>query len=498
MSISFDSIPVSIRVPGQYVEFNNSQANTGLPAMPSKILVLGQRLAAGTVKANVPTQIFSPSQAGKAFGRGSMLANMLAAIYNANSTTETWAIAQDDNSAGAAATGSVLYAGPASAAGTATLYVAANSVPGSNTTVQFAVTAGMTATAMATALAAAIAANPDLPITAMVDGTTPAKVDLTCVHKGLYGNDIDLRTSYYAGDGMPAGMTATITAMSGGTTNPDLTNTVIAMADTWYNSIAFPYSDQASITAMGAELTRREGPLTQIPGHGYGAVAGTVSTAAAFGETPNSKYFDYFGTTLSPTHPSIWAAVEAGVIEYYGNIDQARPLQTLQLPGILPPAVSDRPDWQERNLLLMDGIATFKVDAGGNVLIERAITTYITNAEGYPDASYLDVETLLTLYFLRYSLNARIAQKYPRMKLAADGTRFAAGQAVVTPSIIRAEIIALFSDWQSAGLVQNLDQFKSALIVQLDPNDPNRVDALIPPQLITQFRVFAAQIQFLL
>ncbi len=114
MSISFDSIPVSIRVPGQYVEFNNSQANTGLPAMPSKILVLGQRLAAGTVKANVPTQILSPSQAGKAFGRGSMLANMLAAIYNANSVTETWAIAQDDNPAGAPALGSILFAGPAS------------------------------------------------------------------------------------------------------------------------------------------------------------------------------------------------------------------------------------------------------------------------------------------------------------------------------------------------------------------------------------------------
>jgi phage tail sheath gpL-like len=496
--IAFNTIPISIRVPGQYIEFNNSQANSGLPAMPSTILVIGQKLPSGQVASGTPLQIFTPSQAGKAFGRGSMIANMLAALYNANSVTAVWAIAQDDNPAGAPAAGSILFGGAPTAAGTFTLYVGANNVPGGNTSVQIAISAGMTPAAMAAELVAAIAADLDLPVTAAVDGANTAKVNLTCVHKGTFGNSLDLRTTYYAGDAFPVGMTCTITPMSGGTADPDLTDTIIAMADVWYNSIAFPYSSGASIAEMQAELVRREGALVQIPGHAYGAVSGSLGTVSAFGITPNSKYFNFFDAGLSPTHPSIWAAVTAGIIEYYGNIDQAQPLQTLALPGILSPDVSDRRDWQERNLLLQDGIATTKVDAGGNVLIERAITAYITNPEGYPDTSYLDVETLLTLYYLRFSVQQRIAEKFPRFKLAADGTLFGAGEPVVTPSIIKTELLALFTEWEEAALAQNLTAFKAALNVQLDQTDPDRVDALIPPQLVTGFRVFAAQIQFAL
>jgi phage tail sheath gpL-like len=74
------------------------------------------------------------------------------------------------------------------------------------------------------------------------------------------------------------------------------------------------------------------------------------------------------------------AAVLAAVCEFSGAIDPARPFQTLALPGVLPPAQADRFTRQERDLLLRDGISTFTVDQGGNVLIERVVTTYQTNA----------------------------------------------------------------------------------------------------------------------
>ncbi|AXW58918.1 hypothetical protein CJO93_08400 [Ralstonia solanacearum] len=88
------------------------------------------------------------------------------------------------------------------------------------------------------------------------------------------------------------------------------------------------------------------------------------------------------------------------------------------------------------------------------------------------------------------------SQKFPRHKLANDGTVFDAGQAVATPSMIRAELIALFRDWEEAGLVEDFDQFKADLQVARSSTDVNRVDVRIPPNLINQFRVFAAQIQF--
>lgn len=88
--------------------------------------------------------------------------------------------------------------------------------------------------------------------------------------------------------------------------------------------------------------------------------------------------------------------------------------------------------------------------------------------------------------------------KYPRHKLADDGTRFGAGQAVITPKIGKAEAIAKFREWEELGLVENADQFKRDLIVERNATDRNRLDFMLPPDLINQALVFGTQIGFLL
>jgi phage tail sheath gpL-like len=136
------------------------------------------------------------------------------------------------------------------------------------------------------------------------------------------------------------------------------------------------------------------------------------------------------------------------------------------------------------------------VDAGGEVSVERVITTYKENAFGAPDPSYLDLTTLKTLAYLRADLRGHIQRTFPRHKLADDGTPFARGQAVVTPRIMRAEIVARFRLWEELGLVENVDQFKADLIVERDAVDPNRLNAVIPPDIVNQLRVFAGLVQF--
>jgi phage tail sheath gpL-like len=97
--------------------------------------------------------------------------------------------------------------------------------------------------------------------------------------------------------------------------------------------------------------------------------------------------------------------------------------------------------------------------------------------------------------FARYMRN-RVLLKFPRHKLASDGTRFGVGQAIVTPSIIRAEMIAAYGELEDSGLVENSDGFEAALIVERNAGDPNRVDVLLPPDFINQLRIFAALVQF--
>jgi phage tail sheath gpL-like len=106
------------------------------------------------------------------------------------------------------------------------------------------------------------------------------------------------------------------------------------------------------------------------------------------------------------------------------------------------------------------------------------------------------VTTLLTLLYLRYSFRARIASKYPRHKLADDGTRIGAGQAVITPKLGKAEAIAWFRDMEELGLVENFDQFKNDLVVQRNASDRNRLDFVLPPDIVNPLTVTAARVDF--
>ncbi|SPD73816.1 Mu-like prophage FluMu tail sheath protein [uncultured Desulfobacterium sp.] len=491
MTISFNNMPDNIRVPLVGIEFDGSRALQGTPGMSAKILVIGQKLTTGTASAGVPIRITSKAQAEAAFGRGSMLSAMFNMIKKANPYTETWAIPLADHASGVPAAGYVGFSGTVTQSGTLCLYIA-------GTRIAVAITSGQAPSAIATAVAAAINAVTDLPVTAAVNGSVNTQVDITCRWDGETGNDIDIRVNYYPGEALPAGLSATISNMAAGATNPDISSAITAMGDEWWNYVIMPYTDATNLTALEEELASRWLPMRQVDGIAFCAYRGTHANTETFGDGRNSALVSCMGTSISPSPAYLWAAAYGAVAAYHLAIDPARPLKTLPLPGILPPAISGKWTIEERNLLLYDGISTFTVDGGGNVLIEQTITMYQENAYGVADESFLKVYTPATLSYFRYSMRARITTKYPRHKLADDGTQYGAGQAIVTPSVIRAELIALFKEWMDAGLAENLEQFKRDLIVERNADNRNRVDVLSPPDIVNQFDIFAAQIQFVL
>ncbi len=303
-----------------------------------------------------------------------------------------------------------------------------------------------------------------------------------------------MRTNYYQGEKTPAGVGLAIVAMASGTANPDVATAITAIGDTQYHTVIMPYTDAANLTALETELSNRWGPMVMKEGHAFSATVGTHAEHITLGDARNSEHLTILGAGKMPNTPWEIAAI-VGAVDAF-EPDPARPRQTLKLTGLMPPAEEDRFTREERDLLLNDGIATHVVDAGGVVRIERLITTYQVNAQAVPDISYLDVTTMRTLAFLRFSVRAVVSLKYPRHKVADDGTLFDAGQAIVTPSTIRNEMLALFRQWEASGLVENFEQFKTDLIVERDGADANRINAQIPPDIVNQFRVFAAQIQF--
>lgn len=492
MPISFNQIPSTLRVPSVVTEFSNTLADAGAAILAYNALLIGQKTSAGTATANtVVGPVASADAVALLAGRGSQLHRMSVGWFANNTSIPVYIGVLADNGAGADATGNFSFTGPATAAGTLSLYIAGQLV-------SVGVASGDTASTIATNVVAAITAAVNLPVTAAVDGTNNYQVNITARNKGTCGNDFDLRTNYQTGQALPAGVGVTVTAMSGGTTNPVLSTLITAMGDQWFQIIAHPYTDSTSLTAIETEMARRAGPMVSVDGQAITSAAGAYSALVTLGTGRNSPYSDILAQPgANPvTPPPEFAAAAAAMIAAAGQADPARPMQTLPLAGVLPPAAGDLFTFTQRDTLLHSGIATSKVAGGGVVQLERVVTTYQTNAASAPDTSYLDITTLLTLMYLRFNWDTRVQTKYPRHKIAADGSNFGPGQPVITPQLARGEAILWFTEMQSLGLVQNLAAFKASLDAEIHSGDPTRMDWLLPPTLVSPFIVGAAQIQF--
>lgn len=491
MSISFDSIPSNRRAPGVLAEFNSSRAGSGPALMTYRAAIIGQKTSAGTATANAWVRCSSADEAATLGGPGSMLHRMAKAWFASNKSTELWLGVLDDNAAGVLATKTITITGPATAAGTLSIYIG-------NDLVSVAVANGDAQNDIVTAIDTAISAVETTRGLPVVCTSATNVVTLTAKNKGVEGQNLPLRLNYQDGESTPAGLTVTVANGTEGVTNPVLTTLIAAAGDTQYHVIAHPYTDATSLTAIEAELVSRFGPLRMIDGIAITSAPGSNSTLGTLGDTRNSPHSIIVGqpgeTPLTP--PCEFAAEVAAVVAYYGAIDPARPFQTLPLTWSKAPAEADWFTATERDLLLKDGIATTKVVAGGQVQLERIVTTSQTNAAGGADTSYLDATTLLTLMYFRYSIRAQLLARFPRHKLASDGTRVGSGQAIVTPLIAKGECLAWARDMEDLGLLENFDGFKTDLVVERNGSDVNRLDIILPPDLVNGLVVTAISVQF--
>ncbi|HAM3731050.1 TPA: phage tail protein, partial [Escherichia coli] len=336
-------------------------------------------------------------------------------------------------------------------------------------------------------------------VAAAVKDDATDTVELTVNWHGVTGNGADVRLNYYTGEAFPAGVKVTASAFTGGTGTPEMADAVAAIGPEWFTDIIAPFTDAQSLNTLRDELLNRWGPLKMMEAQLWTAFRGTHGETGTFGETRNDWLISCIGTNLSP-HPAwMWAASYGATAAYYLAIDPARPLQTLVLTGILPPARNVRWDMPERNLLLHDGIATHMVDAGDNVCIEREITMYRVNQYGDADVSYLDVQSPATLGRIRYIIKNRFTNRYPRHKLADDDVldSLDAGQPVMTPKLCTAELLDICqTELIPAGLVENFSDYKDTLQVTRDSSDKNRLNFICHPNLVNQLRVLAGLIQF--
>jgi len=475
-NISFDNIPASIRKPGKYIEFNTRLAVRTLPNNKQRMLIVAQRTSAGTIAEKIPTQVFSDKEAEIYFGPGSMCHLMTRAAITANPYLDLTVIALDDAAAGVAATGTVTIGGAATGTGVLTLYVGTKKI-------EIAIASTTAAAAVAAALKAELDKHPDLPVTASV---AEAVVTLTAKNEGLCGNDIHVS---YVLTNVP-GITVTIVAMATGAANPTLADALAAVFGEKYDIIVTPYNDQTDLATLKTHLDSVSCPLEQRPGTGVYGMNGALATATTLSGQVNSgrilcAYHRYTAATLVQSMPYEIACAFAAVMAW--EEDPARPLNTLELKGIAAANIADRLSRTEQENLLYNGVSPTEVGPGETVQIVRAISTYLKDPQGIDDISLLDITTIRTLDYVRKAVRERISLRFPREKLSSK-----------TPPKVRSEILDVLLQLQDLEIVEEVEANKDGLIVERDLQDPNRLDARIPADVVNGLHVFAGRIDLLL
>lgn len=459
-------------------------------------------VTAGIATPNVPKPIGTQAEADRQFGEGSELASMAYAFFKNNFAHEVWMCPVLPPGGSTAAVAKITILTAPTEAGVLHLYIAGHHVD------DIVVGTTDTPTTIASIIAARIMDDPKLPVIA---ASTAADVTITAKTRGVLGNDVTLQLNYYGkvgGQETPPGLTLTMPAQLGQGTGgvvgagvPDYDLAIDAMGEHEYDYICIPHTDSNTLfdfeQEMGFEDHGRWGWMRQLYGTLYAAKRDSYSNLIIYGETRN------FGPTsimaIEPTAPSPtyeWAAAYCAKAARALTNDPARPLQTLALNQMLPAQPDKRFILPELNSISGVGIATQKAGLDHVPRIMRETTTYQLNLYGQSDDAYELVTTMATLTKLIRNQRHAITTKFPRHKLANDGTRFGVGQKIVTPKSVKAELIAQYRIDEFNGLVEDVDSFKEHLIVERDSNNPNRLNVLYPPDLINQLRIYAVLVQF--
>jgi phage tail sheath gpL-like len=346
------------------------------------------------------------------------------------------------------------------------------------------------------------------------------RVTLTAIQGGYFGNAIDVQLNYYGTSGQqetPDGMTVSVTAMSGGALDPDLSGLDGVLGDTQYDFIVNPYTSTPALNAFQTLLsdsTGRWSPLRKVYGHVFSAApfGANGTNAATFGTSRNDRHMTLVAyENSSATAAYDVASAYCGAFAAGSRVDPARPTQTLAVVDILAPHRHQRFSAATRQTLLGCGLALMDYNPDYTCKILRAVTTYQTDENGTPDIAYRDTETLYTLMAVVRQMTEDWGAAFPRAKILDDDTAFGPGssftaglpdQAIVTIKSGKAVLVASYARMatgkgQSVWLT-DLDSFKENLVLQRNSMDPTRLDALLPVVLASGLRVTAMKVDFAL
>jgi len=486
MPIPFTQIPDILLVPGQYQEVDNSLA--GSVGDIKKALIIACKSAAGTAPAGTPVRVLTDLKAAALFGYGSLAAILAKTFLALNKIEECWVLPVDAPQAATHWKKTFTVAVAAAQQGAAAITVNGRTIDAA------AIAAGSTAIEAAAAIVARINSELWLPIEAEIGEDGEFTVKSVVAGTGGNHNTVIIHSE-------AAGVAITEEAATPGAQTAKIAPLFPGLGSVRYNYIISDFSDAENIAALGDELTSRFGAMRQIGGRAFVALSGEIGGASEpesvlgqAGEV-NNPHIVLVPRLTNPQLPGEWAARWCAVACRILADDPAANTYDLAVAGL---ASNVEIDFDTRQVLLTAGIATYRVDPAGNVLIERLVTSYTENTDGGRDTSYLDIQVPETVDAVRAYINAAAKKRYKTWKLASTEENFGSGAKVMTAGIFRSFLCELYQAVfiQEKRWCQDFDGYKNSLVVEVKSGSKTWLEYSHQPNLIGQFYIGAGLLQF--
>lgn len=482
-----------------------------------KILFLGQMTSDGTAEPGVLIEdLDNLGTYLTLFGENSHLANMIRAAKTLNTITQMDVIPFLDNDVATPATATIIAAGTATADATIKINLGSSFYHQVTTVIPD----GTSSAAAAVIINAAIASDAQAMVTSTESTST---VTITAVNAGSLGNDIGLQII-----GTVPGMTFTLIKMTGGATDPVLTDAFDQIANIRYQNIVYPSSWSLS-TIQEFIDPRFNAPNKILDGEVFIVRTDTFANLITLGSGLNDHNItiagnDLVNPSIYPNYPAYFGpgkfefndVVAAEMAAICGiRLTAGAPISNFVVaPSALDatggPAIASLPLFNtpmpqlpisaagtgftddEIQSLLAAGIAIIGENSAlTQSIMGQIVTTYKTDPAGNPDVTFKFLEYVQTESNVREYFFNNLKANYSQCRLTEGD--LINGYNMANQQSIAAFTTGLYSDLSGEGYVltqageQALTFFKNNLTVTLDlANGLVTIYMIVP--IVTQLR----------
>ena len=382
-----------------------------------------------------------------------------------------------------AAEGSIGVTGTATAGGQGTVYIAGIAAA-------FSVAKGDTAADVMDKMIVAVNTVLDMPVTAgaVDNGAFP----LTAKFKGDVGNLISIHV-----DCNVAGLTFAVTDMADGATDPDVEPALNKIGTVWETIIlsCFGYDDSSRLNLFQAYGENRWSVLVKMPCLVAHGCTDGYATRTAVTDLRKDDYINFLITSVGSWElPFVVAA--KGLISDIMTVANEHPARGYkgQLLGLHCGDDSVQEPYSVRNNSVLKGAST-NIKNGSVAELNDIITMYHPVSEGnYPSKRYVvDMIKLMNIVY-----NVRLIMESDRMRgatLIEDGT-VTTDSETIQPKDVRTALMNLADTLALRALIQEPKYTKANMTVEIDSENPKRINVVYPVKLSGNVEVSSSEIYF--